>query len=337
MKAKANRAKGATTARRTVAPATAAQARDELRAREIAQRLIGLFFHCEEAQASMPDEPLFSFESMFKAEAERTKSDGTPKHVIRRAIAIYIKSMKAEEKDRPRRLAAWKARADEIRREDFINRHAGSTAYFETHKNDPDEGRGAVDEYREICRAENERNEREAAKDFFYYVTPKTPKPDCKSWGDRNIEQAEREALFYFAGLYLGKEAQKLQSARQREEAKPKSLDSLFEEAERQARQAHGDAAAVAIKAARDIYLAYTGAASPDEVKAMQRERAADWIKAGNADGNAPSIAQGAQQFGNEIEAERDTGGYANVEALRTALYKHADELGIAKYKKRGK
>ena len=334
MKAKANRAKGATTARRTVAPATAAQARDELRAREIAQRLVDLFFHCEEAQASMPDEPLFSFESMFKAEAERTKSDGTPKHVIRRAIAIYIKSMKAEEKDRPRRLAAWKARADEIRREDFINRHAESTAYFETHKNDPDEGRCAVDEYREICRAENERNEREAAKDFFYYVTPKTPKPDCKSWIDKRLALLERLDLMGIIGKRYG-EANA--NARQREEAKPKSLDSLFDEAERQARQAHGNAAAVAIKAARDIYLAYTGAASPDEVKTMQRERAADWIKAEDTDGNAPSIAQAAQQFGNEIEAERETGGYANVEALRTALYKSADELGIAKFKKRGK
>ena len=54
-----------------------------------------------------------------------------------------------------------------------------------------------------------------------------------------------------------------------------------------------------------------------------------------SADGAAPSIPDAAAQFGNEIEAERKSGGYASVNALRKALYYHTKELGIAQFAKR--
>ena len=82
-------------------------------------------------------------------------------------------------------------------------------------------------------------------------------------------------------------------------------------------------------------FHAYTGSASPDDVKESQRERAARWLKAQSADGAAPSIPDAAAQFGNEIEAERKSGGYASVNALRKALYYHAKELGITQFAKR--
>lgn len=332
MKAKANKAKGATSARRTVEAITPEQARDELRAREIAKRLNALFFHCEEAQATIPDEPLFSFESMLESEIYSTKSDGTQKRAFFRAIDIFIKDIQSEFEDRPRRIAAWKARKDEIRREDFIDRHAESRAFFEKHKNDPDKGRGAIDEYREICRAENERNEQEAAKDIFYYVTPKTPKPECRCWIDKAYSQWEDRFLMWVVGKQDG---QAYERARQRENTGFKSLDCMFKDAEKLAVQIHGNAAAKAIKAAREIYIAFTSEESPDDVKTMQRERVADWIKTQYKD--ELSIPWAALQFGNEIEEKRAMGGYSSVESLMTALYKFKDELGIASFMKRGK
>jgi len=317
-----------------VAGITAAQARDELRARQLAQRLIDLSHHCEEALYHCPDEPLFSVESLFAAEAERTRGDGTPKHVIRRAVAICAERAKAEAKDRARTLAAWEARADELRRGEYIDRQAESKAFFEAHKNDTDGGRGAVDEYNAILRAERKRNEEAAQADPFYYVTPKTPKPSGDWWYSSIAEQAERAFMCFLEGERIGR---RVAIAERADDLKPPSIDALFEEAERQAQRTHGDAAATALYHARQIFLVLSGGAKPDEVKAMQRERAARWIRDEDASGNAPSIAQAALQFGGEIENEREDGGYSSVDALRTALYKFADELGIAKFKKRGK
>jgi len=348
MKAKrTKKAKGANGC--AVAGITAAQARDELRARELAQRLIDLSHHCEEALYHCPGEPLFSVESLFAAEAERTRRDGTPKHVIRRAVAICAERAKAEAKDRARTLAAWKARADELRRGDYIDRQAESRAFFEAHRNDTDGGRGAVAEYNAILRAERKRNEEAARADPFYYVTPKTPKPSGAWWYSRVAEQAERLLLTHLSSFEYGKIVGRCETREGwfedekgiREHPEDffgvEALDPLLRKAVSEVRRTHGDAAATAIKSARDIVLAFTGAIKPAEIKAMQRERAADWLKAEEENGSAPSIAQAALQYGNEIEREIKLGGYANIDALRTALYKFEEELGIANFKKRGK
>jgi len=78
------------------------------------------------------------------------------------------------------------------------------------------------------------------------------------------------------------------------------------------------------------------GKRNANDMKQTQRERAANWLKDINADKPKDewlSIEDAARQFGNEIEAEKGKGGYATVEALRSALYRQAKELGIAQYK----
>lgn len=68
------------------------------------------------------------------------------------------------------------------------------------------------------------------------------------------------------------------------------------------------------------------------ELRAYQRQRAADWIKRENGAGHTVGIDQGAIQFGDEINAERADGGYKDVESLRSALYKSKDGLGISQF-----
>ena len=347
---KAKKAKGAKNANGgAVAEITAAQAKDELQARELAQRLIDLSHHCEEALYHCPDEPLFSVESLFAAEAERAKRDGTPKRVICRAVAICRERAEVEEKERERITTAWKARIDEIMRCDFIDRRAESKAFFEAHKNDPDEGRGAVAEYNAILRAERKRNEEAAQADPFYYVTPKTPKPSGAWWHSRIVEYAERLLLTHLSSFECGKMIGRCETRERwlddekwtREHPADflghEGINLLLHHLTAQARRTHGDAAATAMKAAHDIVKAFTGGMNPGAVKAMQRERAAQWMKDEAAKGNAPSIAQAALQFGGEIASEFDDGGYATTDALRTGLYKFADDLDIGEFKKRGK
>lgn len=60
---------------------------------ELAVRLILLAHHCEEANYWCPDEPLFSYQSMSLAEAERIKHENIPQ-------AVGIAAMEAQASER---------------------------------------------------------------------------------------------------------------------------------------------------------------------------------------------------------------------------------------------
>lgn len=303
---------------------------------ELAVRLILLARHCEEANYWCPDEPLFSYQSMSLAEAERIKHENIPKAVGIAAMEAATKRLLWEEGEKKRILDTWRKRAEELRNGEFIDRKAESKAFFEAHKDDPDGGRSVFNEYRRIQQEERERNRKAHDKDFFYYVTPKTPKPQNASWWfyNRILEQSCERMMWFLEGQRIG---EGLSDARHAENwEKPPTFDDLFAETIRQVEgKPGGSAAATALNYMLKAIHAFDGVVSPDDMKYSQRERAARWLKAQSADGAAPSIPDAAAQFGNEIEAERKSGGYASVNALRKALYYHAKELGIAQFAKR--
>jgi len=76
-------------------------------------------------------------------------------------------------------------------------------------------------------------------------------------------------------------------------------------------------------------YLAF----GEKDIKTIQCERAAKWLKSENLKGVKHSISQAALQFGGEIETEKCNGGYKDTNALKTALYKQAADLGIKDFK----
>ena len=303
---------------------------------ELAVRLILLACHCEEANYWCSDEPLFTYESLCVAEAERLKKENIPPEVGCAAITAAIHRLQWEEEEKKRIIATWMARADELRKGEFIDRKAESKAFFEAHRNDPDEGRSHIGEYRRICEEERKRNRKARDKDFFYYVTPKTPKPQNASWWfyNRILEKACEQMMWFLEGQRIG---EGLADARHMGDYEPPvTVDDIYADAISQVvKSPGGEAAASALGFMLKAFHAYTGSASPDDVKESQRERAARWLKAQSADGAAPCIPDAAAQFGNEIEAERKSGGYASVNALRKALYYHAKDLGIAQFAKR--
>lgn len=305
-------------------------------AAELGFRFIMLAHHCEEASYWCPDEPLFTYESLCVAEAERLKKENIPPEVGCAAITAAIHRLQREEEEKKRIIATWKARADELRKGEFIDRESESKAFFEAHKNDPDEGRSLIGEYRRICKEERERNRKAHDKDFFYYVTPKTPKPQNAGWWfyNRILEKACEQMMWFLEGQRIG---EGLANARHAEEYKPpRTADDIFAEAIRHVEgMPGGNQAATALGFMQKAFHAYTGETSPADMKEAQRERAARWLKTRAAEGDTPSIPDAATQFGNEIEAERKSGGYASVNALRKALYYHAKELGIVQFAKR--
>lgn len=306
---------------------TPAMERDELKARELAQRWIELSRHCEEALYHNPDEPLFSADSLFKAEAERTKKDKTTKYVTRRAVEIFKELLAEDEAQKKRICATWKKRLEELKRGDFIDRHAESKAFFEAHRNDPDGGRGAVDEYRDIVIRENEREH----KDIFYHVTPKTEKPKESDWWhlSRKIEELEREYMTCLAAI---------KNINQTEENKPKHIPNDIDKLSKilQSHMRDQDCSTITnqfLWIAKRMF----GEEQEDEIRESQLKRASQWMLEELENGNEPSIPQAAAEFGNMIQAEISKGGYSSVDSLRTALYKHADELGLSQFKKRTK
>jgi len=138
-------------------------------------------------------------------------------------------------------------------------------------------------------------------------------------------------------GLSLARDnAEREKMQRQIDELKTR-LHTLREEVyeilkrgERRAAQA-GAVALEQFNATKDAALKL---GAPD-MKQAQRERAAQWLIAENAAGHKTSIVDAARHFGNEIEAEKIKGGYEDVESLKSALYKFAEELGIVQFKDR--
>ena len=311
-----------------------------MQARKLAQRLLDLEHHGQEARHHCPNEPLFSTESLFATEGERAKRDGIPRHIIGRAVAIYTEKIQAEEAEHKRIIETWKQRALELMRGEFADRETESKAFFEAHRRDPDEGRAAVAEYRRISKAEQERNEAARSKDWFYYVSPKTPKPDGGGWWySRIMERAEREFMLYHEGQRVGRDIQHLKhiedeiaDAAYSEKQKPRaSIDDIFKQAEKNAK-AIGAQAETSIRAAKDIFLSFYGMETPKQLRQKQLERAAQWMKDERQAGRTPTIPEAAAHFESEIESERGRGGYSSVEAFTTALHREKAALGIAEF-----
>lgn len=313
---------------------------DGLTAARIAQRLIDITYHTQEAIYHCPDEPLFSIESALETVLERLKKDGTPKHIMGKAVAIYTERIQAEEAEHKRIIETWKQRALELMRGEFADRETESKAFFEAHRRDPDEGRAAVAEYRRIVEAERERNEEARSKDWFYYVSPKTPKPDGGGWWySRIMEQAEREFMLFHEGQRIGRSIQhaihiedEIADAAYSEEQKPRaSIDDIFKQAEKNAK-AIGAQAEISIRAAKDIFLSVYNMETPKQLRQKQLERAAQWMKDERQAGRTPTIPEAAAHFESEIESERGRGGYSSVEAFTTALHREKAALGIAAF-----
>ena len=314
--------------------------KDELQARKLAQRLLDLEHHGQEARHHCPDEPLFSIESLFAAEGERAKRDGIPRHIIGRAVTIFAERIRAEEAEHKRIIETWKQRALELMRGEFADRETESKAFFEAHRRDPDEGRAAVAEYRRIIEAERERNEAAWKADMFYYVSPKTPKPDCGGWWySRIMERAEREFMLFHEGQRIGRGIQnaihienELADAAYSEKQKQRAIiDDFFKQTEKKAK-AIGAQMEIAIRAATDIFLSVYNMETPKQLRQKQLERTAQWMKDEQQAGRTPTIPEAAAHFESEIESERGRGGYSSVEALTTALHREKAALGIAAF-----
>ena len=321
-------------------------AKDELQARKLAQRLLDLEHHGQEARHHCPDEPQFSIESLFKAEGERAKIDGIPRRIVGRALAIFTERIQAEEAEHKRIIETWKQRALEFLRGEFADRETEQKAFLKSHGNEPYEGRLA-DEYRRIVEAERERNEVAWKMDMFYYVSPKTPKPDgCGWWYSRIMERAEREFMLFHEGQRIGRSIQhaidtdnEIANAAYSEEQKPRArIDDIFKQAEKNAK-AIGAQAEISIRAAKDIFLSVYNMETPKQLRQKQLERAAQWMKNERQAGRTPTIPEAAAHFESEIKSERGRGGYSSVEAFTTALHREKAALGIAAFasNKRGR
>ncbi len=85
-----------------------------------------------------------------------------------------------------------------------------------------------------------------------------------------------------------------------------------------------------------------------NETRKMQLQRCIDWMKGEKGAGHAPTICEAARQFGNEINAEVESGGFDNAEALEQALRRIAQDekqgkcnkwgiVGVAEFLKSGR
>ena len=313
---------------------------DGLTAARIAQRLIDITYHTQEAMYHCPDEPLFSIESALKTALERLKKDGTPRHIMGKAVAIYTERIQADEAEHKRIIEAWKQRALELMRGEFADRETESKAFFEAHRRDPDEGRAAVAEYRRIVEAERERNEAARENDLFYYVSPKTPKPDGGGWWySRIMERAEREFMLFHEGQRIGRDIQHLKHIEEEfEDAAYSKARNPYEVIMDGFKQAENNAEAakkglgIAVKALKDGFLTYYNMETPKQLRRKQLERAAQWMKDERQAGRTPTIPEAAAHFESEIESDRRRGGYSSVEAFTTALHREKAALGIAAF-----
>ena len=117
-----------------------------------------------------------------------------------------------------------------------------------------------------------------ALPDFFYYVTPKTPKPQNASWWfyNRILEKACEQMMWFLEGQRIG---EGLADARHAGDYEPPvTVDDIYADAISQVvKSPGGEAAASALGFMLKAFHAYTGSASPDDVKESQRERAARW------------------------------------------------------------
>lgn len=316
-------------------------AKDELQARKLAQRLLDLEHHGQEARHHCPNEPQFSTESLFKAEGERAKIDGIPRHIIGRAVAIFTERIQAEEAEHKRIIETWKQRAQELMRGEFADRETESKAFFEAHRKDPDEGRAAIAEYRRIIKAERERNETARDKDLFYYVSPKTPKPDSGNWWySRIMERAEREFMLFHEGQRIGRGIQHLihiedefaDTAYSKGQPLRETIEDYFKLSKENAARDSSGIGIIAFRNAYDTVKCYHDMKTEKQLRQHQRERAAQWMKDERQAGRTPTIPEAAAHFESEIESERGRGGYSSVEAFTTALHREKEALGIAAF-----
>lgn len=316
-------------------------AKDELQARKLAQRLLDLEHHGQEARHHCPNEPQFSTESLFKAEGERAKRDGIPRHIIGRAVAIFTERIQAEEAEHKRIIETWKQRALELMRGEFADRETESKAFFEAHRRDPDEGRAAVAEYRRIVEAERERNEAARSKDWFYYVSPKTPKPSGGDWWySRIMERAEREFMLFHEGQRIGRDIQHLKHIKEEFEdaaylrslPQRETIDDYFKKGKESAARDSSGIGIIAFQNAYNTIKSYHDMETEKQLRQHQRERAAQWMKDERQAGRTPTIPEAAAHFESEIESERGRGGYSSVEAFTTALHREKAALGIAAF-----
>ena len=324
-------------------------AKDELQARELAQRLLDLEHHGQEARHHCPDEPLFSIDSLFSAEGERAKIDGIPRRIVGRALAIFTERIQAEEAEHKRIIEIWKQRALELLRGEFADRETEQKAFLKSHGNEPYEGRLA-DEYKRIVEAERGRNEAAWKMDMFYYVSPKTPKPDGGGWWySRIVERAEREFMLFHEGQRIGRGIQhaidididnEIANAAYFEgQPLRETIDDYFKQSKENAARDSSGIGIIAFRNAYNTVKCYHDMKTEKQLRQYQRERAAQWMKDEQQAGRTPTIPEAAARFESEIKSERGRGGYSSVEAFTTALHREKAALGIAAFasNKRGR
>lgn len=96
------------------------------------------------------------------------------------------------------------------------------------------------------------------------------------------------------------------------------------------------------------IGLQLRGHYEQETMRKTQLQRCIDWMKGEKGAGHAPTICEAARQFGNEINAEVESGGFDNAEALEQALRRIAQDekqgkcnkwgiVGVAEFLKSGR